>query len=80
MFILCLQSDTCGLSIPELECEIGPSGLGGRFTTVEGILNALKDQIVENSAIFHDSEDVDRRQNINKYGMCEVHTSLATID
>lgn len=62
------QSDTCGLNIPELDCEIGASGLGGRFTTVEGILNAIKDQIVESSAIFHDSADIDRRKNIETYG------------
>lgn len=62
-----LQSDTCGLYIPELDCETGSSGLGGRFTTVEGILIALKDQLVESSAVFHDSEDVDRRENIEKY-------------
>lgn len=67
-FVLLSQSDSCGLYIPELECEIGASGLGGRFTTVEGILNAIKDQIVESSAVFHDSEDVDRKENIEKYG------------
>lgn len=68
VFIFFSQSDTCGLKIPELDCEIGASGLGGRFTTVEGILNAIKDQVVESSAIFHDSEDIDRRKNIETYG------------
>lgn len=66
VFVYIVQSDTCGLIIPELECETGAAGLSGRFTTVEGILNAIRDQIIENSAIFHDSEDVDRRKNIDK--------------
>lgn len=55
------------MDIPELECEIGPSGLGGRFTTVEGILEALKDQIADSSAVFHDSEDHDTKRKMDKY-------------
>lgn len=61
-----LKSDTCELEIPELECEIGPSGLGGRFTTVEGVLTAIKDQIVESSAVFQDSEDPEHRKNMDR--------------
>ncbi|KAB0804167.1 hypothetical protein PPYR_01137 [Photinus pyralis] len=56
-----LKSETCHLRIPQLELEVGPSALGGRFTTVEGLLVAVKDQLSEN--IFQDSqaeEDKDR--------------------
>lgn len=52
-----LKSDTCSLYIPELECEVGPSALGGRFTTVEGILTAMKNQIEGNDIMFQDSSD-----------------------
>lgn len=52
-----LKSETCSLHIPELECEVGPSALGGRFTTVEGILTAMRDQIEGDSVMFHDSAD-----------------------
>ncbi|KAF1632346.1 UNVERIFIED_CONTAM: hypothetical protein FQV16_0001056, partial [Eudyptes robustus] len=47
-----LKSDTCGLSIPEIDVEIGPGALCGRFTTVEGLLQAIKDQLNEQSAFF----------------------------
>ncbi|XP_075156740.1 zinc finger protein Zpr1 [Haematobia irritans] len=52
-----LKSDTCNLLIPQLECEVGPSALGGRFTTVEGILVAMKNQIEGNDIMFQDSSD-----------------------
>uniref|UniRef100_A0A1I8PJU1 Zinc finger protein ZPR1 n=1 Tax=Stomoxys calcitrans TaxID=35570 RepID=A0A1I8PJU1_STOCA len=52
-----LKSETCNLVIPELECEVGPSALGGRFTTVEGILVAMKNQIEGNDIMFQDSSD-----------------------
>lgn len=49
-----LKSETCHLRIPQLELEVGPSALGGRFTTVEGLLIAIKEQLGEN--IFRDSQ------------------------
>lgn len=35
------------MGIPELELEVGGAALGGRFTTVEGVLTAVKDQMRE---------------------------------
>lgn len=52
-----LKSETCSLTVPELDCSVGPSALGGRFTTVEGIFNAMKDQLAGNDVMFHDSSD-----------------------
>lgn len=40
-----LKSDTCSMSIPELDLEVGPGALSGRFTTVEGLLVATRDQL-----------------------------------
>jgi zinc finger protein len=40
------------MMIPELEIEIGAGALSGRFTTVEGLLMATKDQLKEQSAFF----------------------------
>jgi hypothetical protein len=37
-----LKSETCSIAIPELEFEIGGGSLGGRFTTVEGLLNNVQ--------------------------------------
>jgi len=44
-----LKSETCSLEIPELEFEIGGAALGGKFTTVEGLLNNVLEQIEKNS-------------------------------
>lgn len=40
-----LKSDTCALSSPELEIWSQPGTLGGRFTTVEGLLTEIRDQL-----------------------------------
>ena len=52
-----LKSDTCHMSIPELDLEVGPATLGGRFTTIEGIISAVKDQLNSETAITGDSAD-----------------------
>ncbi|XP_031832131.1 zinc finger protein Zpr1 [Nomia melanderi] len=52
-----LKSETCYMQVPELELEIGPASLGGRFTTVEGILVAVKEQLSTSTAITGDSTD-----------------------
>ena len=33
-----LKSETCSLSIPDLDFEVGAGTLGGKFTTLEGLL------------------------------------------
>ncbi|XP_071447318.1 zinc finger protein ZPR1 [Hetaerina americana] len=43
-----LKSETCSVFIPEIELEVGPTTLGGRFTTVEGLVSAIKDQLEKN--------------------------------
>lgn len=62
-----LKSETCSLSIPELDCEVGPSALGGRFTTVEGILMAMKDQLAGNDVMFHDSADAATKNRFDDF-------------
>jgi len=44
-----LKSETCSIAIPELEFEMGGHALGGRFTTLEGLLNNVLESIEENS-------------------------------
>ncbi|KAI6227494.1 ZPR1 zinc finger domain protein [Aphelenchoides fujianensis] len=61
-----LKSDTCYMSIPELEIEVGPGALSGRFTTVEGLLIATKEQLKEQSAFFFgDSAESDTRPKLD---------------
>lgn len=49
-----LKSETCALECPELNLHVNPGTLGGRFTTVEGLLtnvrNDLHSQIFEVNA------------------------------
>ena len=40
-----LKSETCALRSPELDLEVQPGTLGGRFTTVEGLLTQVRDQL-----------------------------------
>ncbi|KAI7871365.1 ZPR1 zinc-finger domain-containing protein [Mucor mucedo] len=40
-----LKSETCGLSIPEINLELTHGTLGGRFTTVEGLLRQVHTEL-----------------------------------
>ncbi|KAI9593203.1 ZPR1 zinc-finger domain-containing protein [Syncephalis fuscata] len=40
-----LKSETCGLSIPDIELELRPGTLGGRFTTIEGLLCQIYEEL-----------------------------------
>jgi zinc finger protein len=45
-----LKSETCGLECPELNLAVNPGTLGGRFTTVEGLLTQVRGDL--HSQIF----------------------------
>ncbi|PWN44673.1 putative ZPR1-protein binds to translation elongation factor eEF-1 [Ceraceosorus guamensis] len=40
-----LKSESAGLSIPEIELHLNPGTLGGRFTTLEGLLQQVYDEL-----------------------------------
>lgn len=40
-----LKSETCCLKIPECSVEVEPGTMGGRFTTVEGLLIQIRDDL-----------------------------------
>ncbi len=40
-----LKSETCALSSPELSLSVTPGTMGGRFTTVEGLLTQVRDDL-----------------------------------
>ena len=50
-----LKSETCALKSVELDLEVQPGTLGGRFTTVEGLLTQIRDQL--HGQIFDTEED-----------------------
>ncbi|XP_060808184.1 zinc finger protein ZPR1 [Amyelois transitella] len=50
-----LKSETCTMSIPELELEVGGRALGGRFSTAEGLLRATADQLAGSPELCGDA-------------------------
>ncbi|KAI8909001.1 ZPR1 zinc-finger domain-containing protein, partial [Gorgonomyces haynaldii] len=57
-----LKSETCGLSIPEIELELTPGTLGGRFTTIEGLLTQVKEELESRSSMGGDSATPEQKQ------------------
>ncbi|KAF9974463.1 nucleolar zinc-finger protein [Actinomortierella ambigua] len=57
-----LKSETCGLEIPEIDLELNSGTLGGRFTTVEGLLRQVHDEL--SSKVPHESENQPERRAI----------------
>jgi zinc finger protein len=45
-----LKAESCAMSCPELNLSVEPGTLGGRFTTVEGLLTQVRDDL--RSSIF----------------------------
>lgn len=50
-----LKSETCGMRIPELSLDLTPGTLGGRFTTIEGLLIQVHDEL--HSRVFTQTSD-----------------------
>ncbi|XP_078537990.1 zinc finger protein ZPR1 [Lissotriton helveticus] len=64
-----LKSETCNIYIPELEFELGMGALGGKFTTVEGLLKDIRDLIVvKNPFTVGDSSIPGRAEKIQEFG------------
>ncbi|GAP83910.1 putative zinc finger protein [Rosellinia necatrix] len=66
-----LKSETCALECPELELQVNPGTLGGRFTTVEGLLTQIRDdlrsQIFETGSGGGDSLATDERHTWTQF-------------
>ncbi|XP_069470603.1 zinc finger protein ZPR1 isoform X2 [Ambystoma mexicanum] len=64
-----LKSETCNVYIPELEFEIGMGALGGKFTTVEGLLKDIRELIVvKNPFTVGDSATPGRAEKLQDFG------------
>lgn len=64
-----LKSETCHILIPELEFELGMGAVGGKFTTLEGLLKDIKDLIVsKNPFTCGDSATPGRAEKIELFG------------
>ncbi|KAJ3413750.1 hypothetical protein HDV05_007653 [Chytridiales sp. JEL 0842] len=63
-----LKSETCGLTIPEIELELTTGTLGGRFTTVEGLLSQVCEELEQKSPFATgDASDTKRRLAFEKF-------------
>ncbi|KAJ3327896.1 hypothetical protein HDU76_010941 [Blyttiomyces sp. JEL0837] len=63
-----LKSETCGLSIPEIDMELTPGTLGGRFTTVEGLLTQIHEELASRAPFATgDSADDQRRKAFDTF-------------
>lgn len=63
-----LKSESCGLSIPEIELDLEPGTLGGRFTTVEGLLNIIHDELKANMSFASgDSALVEKKKKMEDF-------------
>lgn len=61
-----LKSDSCSILIPEIPIEVTEGTLGGKFTTIEGLISAIEDQFLRmGSFSMGDSEySEDRKLNL----------------
>uniref|UniRef100_H3CDN4 Zinc finger protein ZPR1 n=1 Tax=Tetraodon nigroviridis TaxID=99883 RepID=H3CDN4_TETNG len=64
-----LKSETCSVAIPELDFELGMAIVGGKFTTLEGLLKDIKELVVSrNPFVCGDSGGADRLQKLAQFG------------
>jgi zinc finger protein len=53
-----LKSESCALECPELKLSVNPGTLGGRFTTVEGLLTQVRDDLHQQVFDIGDDDEV----------------------
>jgi len=51
-----LKSETCCLRIPQLDFEAGALSLSGRFTTIEGLITSLHEQLKDTATAFYSGD------------------------
>ncbi|XP_045525587.1 zinc finger protein ZPR1 [Pieris brassicae] len=61
-----LKSETCSMSIPELEVEVGGRALGGRFTTAEGVIRGCIEQLADAPSL-HGDAPAPSKGNLQKF-------------
>jgi zinc finger protein len=69
-----LKSESCALECPELNLSVNPGTLGGRFTTVEGLLTQVRDDlhqqifdVGDDAGAGGDSLPSEAKENWNKF-------------
>lgn len=59
-----LKAESCAMSCPELNLSVEPGTLGGRFTTIEGLLTQVRDDL--KSSIFDTGDGGDSMNSESK--------------
>ncbi|XP_042763224.1 zinc finger protein ZPR1 isoform X1 [Panthera pardus] len=62
-----LKSETCSVEIPELEFELGMAVLGGKFTTLEGLLKDIRELVTKNPFTLGDSSNPDQMEKLQEF-------------
>ncbi|KAJ7674393.1 ZPR1 zinc-finger domain-containing protein [Mycena rosella] len=62
-----LKSETAGLEIPEIELVLQQGTLGGRFTTLEGILEQIYEELSEKVFASGDASDAEGRSTFESF-------------
>ncbi|KAJ7082602.1 zf-ZPR1-domain-containing protein [Mycena crocata] len=62
-----LKSETAGLEIPEIELVLQQGTLGGRFTTLEGILEQIFEELSEKVFASGDASDAEGRSTFETF-------------
>ncbi|PKU29195.1 hypothetical protein llap_20501 [Limosa lapponica baueri] len=62
-----LKSETCSVEIPELEFELGMGALGGKFTTLEGLLKDIRELVERNPFTLGDSSAPSKAEKLQEF-------------
>ncbi|KAJ7031519.1 ZPR1 zinc-finger domain-containing protein [Mycena alexandri] len=62
-----LKSETAGLEIPEIQLVLQQGTLGGRFTTLEGILDQIYEELSEKVFASGDASDAEGRSTFEAF-------------
>ncbi|XP_047374013.1 zinc finger protein ZPR1 isoform X2 [Sciurus carolinensis] len=62
-----LKSETCSVEIPELEFELGMAVLGGKFTTLEGLLKDIRELVTKNPFTLGDSSNPGQSEKLQEF-------------
>ncbi|XP_074018450.1 zinc finger protein ZPR1 [Numenius arquata] len=62
-----LKSETCSVEIPELEFELGMGALGGKFTTLEGLLKDIRELVERNPFTLGDSSAPGKAEKLQEF-------------
>ncbi|EAT85814.2 hypothetical protein SNOG_07163 [Parastagonospora nodorum SN15] len=71
-----LKAESCAMSCPELNLSVEPGTLGGRFTTVEGILTQVRDDL--KASIFDTGDGGDSMNSESKSKWTEFFAKVAS--